>query len=427
MNRLAAATTALALGLTLTASSCGAPAAEMFPTASSLVPPNTRAENGYRHVLRTNVSTRLTGPEVTIVVREYLRGEVVKTRRELVRPVAGVENPVRIVMRSQRAHPRYTVRMVAPPLRPGNGVLLGFTTWRHHAVARLSNGCAYSARGIPACGAYLGQTYGSNTHPGEFEAVMERRLGIRRTYFTASQVESAFRIARRDLAEGRLPWMSFKLPSSWAEMSVGAGDAWARDLAERLGRLGGPVWVAFHHEPEGEGNMDDWRHMQERLAPIIRGQDNLAFTVVLTGWHQLYGDEQYSLDNIWPRGVKIDVAGFDVYNQLGVVKDGVENTEGTDLNASYFAKIAPWARAHDVAWGLAETGFTDRAAELDPHWIARTHGQLVAAGGVAFAYFNTTLHSAAPWHLSTPTKLAGWREAQVDTPLMPPLTGPAHG
>ena len=134
-------------------------------------------------------------------------------------------------------------------------------------------------------------------------------------------------------------------------MAAGAADAWACGLAKRFGRLDGPVWIAFHHEPETDGPIQDWRRMQEHLAPIVRSQDNLAFTVIVTGWHQFYGEEQYRLANIWPRGVKVDVAGFDIYNQLGVVKDGEDNTKGTDLDASYFSKIEPWARRHDVAWG----------------------------------------------------------------------------
>jgi hypothetical protein len=115
----------------------------------------------------------------------------------------------------------------------------------------------------------------------------------------------------------------------------------------------------------------------------------------------------------------VDVAGFDIYNQLGVVKDGETNTKGTDLALDYFAKIAPWARRQGVAWGLSETGFTHAAARVDPHWIRRTHRQLVNAGGVAFTYFNTTLNSIAPWDLSTPVKRAGWREAQSAAPLLP--------
>lgn len=250
---------------------------------------------------------------------------------------------------------------------------------------------------------------------------MGRRLGVRRTYFTGAQVDSGVRTAAADLAAGRLPWISFKLPHTWADMASGRGDAWARDLAGRLARLPGPVWVAFHHEPEGDGDIQAWRRMQERLAPLVRSTaPNVGFTVIMTGWHQFYGDDRYSLDAIWPRGVKVDVAGFDVYNQYGVVKNGVMNTRATNLPVSYFDPISAWAARHDVAWGIAETGFTHKAARVYPHWIDNTYEALQARGGVAFTYFNTTLNSIAPWELSTTPKVAAYREGAVGSPLLPP-------
>jgi len=381
--------------------------------------------------MRTNVSTKRSGRRVVIVVREHRDGRVVKTRRKAIRPTAGERNRLRLVMRSPRARPRYTVRMVTRPLGPGDGYLLSRVRWVHHELdqpasdpdstrQQLSNGCAYSSRGIPACGAYLGQTYGANQDPAEFERNLGRRLGVHRLFYRADQVASAVTMARQDLASGRLPWVSFKLPHSWGAMAAGQGDAWARDLAQRFAQLDGPVWLAFHHEPEYDGDIVEWRQMQERLGPIVRsGGTNLGFSVIVTGYHQFYGEEQFHLDNMWPRGIKVDVAGFDIYNQYGVVKDGEENTTGTDLDAWYFSKIRPWAEKEGVAWGLGETGYTDKAAERDPGWIRRTHRELEAAGGVAFAYFNTTLNSIAPWTLDTPAKIEAWRQAQVGTPLLP--------
>jgi hypothetical protein len=371
------------------------------------------------HVLRAAVTARRPAT-VRLVVRVFKRDRVVRTVRHSVRVAGdGRTTRTRMAIRTTRRSPKLTVRLVTPS-RLGDGFRLHRVRWYHRAArSRLSNGCRYGRRGLPACGAYLGQTYGSNTNPAALEDKYGRRLGIRRTFYRADQVSSALTTARGDLAHGRLPWVSFKLPTSWARVADGAADEWARGLTKRFGRLDGPVWLAFHHEPEGDGPIQDWRRMQEHLAPIVRRQDNLAFTVIVTGWHQFYGDDEYRLENIWPSGVVVDVAGFDIYNQLGVVKDGETNTKGTDLAPDYFAKIAPWARRQGVAWGLSETGFTHAAARVDPHWIRRTHRQLVNAGGVAFTYFNTTLHSIAPWDLSTPVKRAGWREAQHAAPLLP--------
>ncbi|MFS3128110.1 hypothetical protein ACLM5J_06870 [Nocardioides sp. Bht2] len=286
------------------------------------------------------------------------------------------------------------------------------------SAGTLTNGCKYTVRGLPNCGSYLGQAYGSNTEPSTVEAELGGRLGVRRTYYRADQVAGAVKTARADLAKGRLPWISFKFPHDWKKMASGAGDNWARDIATQLSALNGPVWVAFHHEPETDGNILDWRAAQERLAPIVRSTaSNVAYTVVLTGWHQFYGPSEYSLANMWPR-TKIDVAGFDIYNSLGVVKNG-KTMKATDMDKSYFAKIQPWAASKGVAWGLAETGFTDAAAKADPDWIRRTHQQLDARDGVAMAYFNTTLNSIAPWHLGTKIKKDGYRAAQQGTPRIP--------
>ena len=406
----------LVVALTLASSVASQPSANGTATGPEQT---AAAEARTVHVLRAAVTSRRPAT-VQLVVRVFKRDRVIRTVRHSVRVAGdGRATRARMAIRTDRRSPRMTVRLVTPN-RHGDGFRLHRLRWYHHAPQfRLSNGCRYGRRGLPACGAYLGQTYGSNTNPAALEDKYGRRLGIRRTFFRADQLSYALSTARGDLAHGRLPWVSFKLPTSWARVADGAADQWARRLTKRFGRLDGPVWLAFHHEPEGDGPIQDWRRMQEHLAPIVRRQDNLAFTVIVTGWHQFYGDDVYRLANIWPRRVVVDVAGFDIYNQLGVVKDGETNTKGTDLAPDYFAKIAPWARRHDVAWGLSETGFTHAAARVDPHWIRRTHRQLVNAGGVAFTYFNSTLNSIAPWDLSTPAKRAGWREAQDAAPLLP--------
>ncbi len=268
----------------------------------------------------------------------------------------------------------------------------------------------HDQRGIPRHGAYLGMAYGSNSDPSELERGLGTVNGIRRTYFTADQVAYAVREARADLAAGRIPWISFKLPYPWAEMAAGRGDAWARDLHQRLAELPGPVWVALHHEPEGDqARIADWRRTQERLAPIVRGDDvssgehdaehNIAYTVVLTGWNQIHGAPQYSLDNLWPRGVKIDVAGFDVYNLQGTEDRGETVTAETDLGREYFGAFRRWSRSTGVPWAVAETGYTDYAHRKDPDWIGRTFAELKAAGGIAMVYFNTELHAFGSWPL----------------------------
>jgi len=130
----------------------------------------------------------------------------------------------------------------------------------------------------------------------------------------------------------------------------------------------------------------------------------------------LHGD--YKLDNIMPKNTKIDIAGFDVYNELGVVKNGVLNTKGDDLPNAYFKPLSAWANAHGIPWGIAETGYTDYASERYPHWIQQTYASLRSYGGVAFTYFNTTLNAYGSWALSTSTKVADYEDAQAQSPML---------
>ncbi len=265
---------------------------------------------------------------------------------------------------------------------------------------RLTNGCAVSERGIPECGTYFGASLGANDDPAWLEAKAGRQLGVRRTFWRADQVAAAVRTAGADLDAGRLPWISFKLPHTWEDMAAGRGDAWARDLARRLAGLDGPVWVAFHHEPEHDGDMAKCTAIQQRLAPIVRGTaSNVGYSIILTGYHQVHGDtKRFGLDVIWP-DTTIDVVGFDIYNTHGV--PGAKRQTPTDFGETYFPPLAKWAASKGVAWGLAEVGYTSVTSSADPTWLLKTYRAMVDHGGVAMAYFSSSLNSVTNWELNT--------------------------
>jgi hypothetical protein len=287
------------------------------------------------------------------------------------------------------------------------------------AEGTLTNGCTHSARGIPTCGAYVGGAYGANSDVAPWESAMGKTLGVHRTYWGPGSVGSAVKSAAADAAKNRIPWMSFKTPHSWSEMAAGKGDAWARDLATRLKAVDGPVWVAIHHEPEGDGDMQTWKAMQARLAPIMRGTaPNLGYSIILMGYHQLHGDAKYSLSATWPN-TKIDVAGFDIYEKYGVQKSGQPmTTTWKDFVNAYFEPLQAWSKSTGVPWGLAETGYTDAAALKDSGWMSRTYGDMVAHGGIAFSYFNTNLNSQANWALGLTTKKNAFTAVNKSAPTI---------
>ena len=108
---------------------------------------------------------------------------------------------------------------------------------------------------------------------------------------------------------------------------------------------------------------------------------------------------------MWPKHTKIDLVGFDVYNRYGVRKDGVLSTEHTQFQSDYFAKFEKFAKKHDVAWGLAETGYTDRSATVEPWFVQHLYDAVSDKGGVAVAYFNSRYNSIASWRLKGPKGL----------------------
>lgn len=286
----------------------------------------------------------------------------------------------------------------------------------------LSDGCHLNARGVGKCDPLVGAAHGSNTDPSSLAKSLGQRLGVRRTYWNGAQVDKAVAVAKADVAAGRIPWISFKLPYSWADMASGKGDAWTKDLTAKLAQVDGPVWLAFHHEPEGDGVTADWKKMQERLGPIVRsGASNVAFTVVLTGWNQWYGSSEYRIENIWPN-TTVDIAGFDIYSFYGTWKNGKYRTGSPSLKTDYFDKIAAWAKTKNVAWGLAETGLTDAASKDNPHWLATTYRELKATDAIAMTYFDTLLNTDDSYNLSGGQKNIDFADALKLSPEFPMLT-----
>lgn len=383
---------------------------------------------GTSYVVRAWVHST-SGRKVALRVREISGGQPVQS--QTTRVSAGKNEWTRILARLtvQENDSALRLRLRSPKVRGGERFLVDDlrvtkkgtvppTGTTPDTAGKLTNGCDHNARGIPSCGTYVGAAHGSNTDPGSLEKDLGDQLGVRRTYFTGSNVSSAIRTATTDIAAGRVPWLSFKLPYSWTAMADGKGDVWATDLATRLAALKGPVWVAFHHEPEGDGDMQEWRRMQEHLAPLIRkNAPNVAYTVVMTGWNQFYGDKSYSLDKIWPRGVQIDVAGFDIYQQYGVTKNGKTTTKWTDFE-QYYKLISSWAKTVDVDWALGETGVTDAAAKARPDEIANSVRLMEQYGGIAYSYFNSGLNSVANWTLSTTAKKDGFAKALKAAPSL---------
>ncbi len=276
-----------------------------------------------------------------------------------------------------------------------------------------------SEQGVPSCGAFLGAAVGANSSPTGVESQLGGSMGLHRTYWQAGQVAKAVSTARSDLADNRIPWISFKPGYSWSDMAAGKGDAWAENLAEQLKALNGPVWLAIYHEPENDGDITQWTAMQEHLAPIFHSTaPNVAYSIILTGYNQVFGSNPaYKLGALWPGDENVDIIGIDPYNDYGVVKNGKTIKTWTELK-QFYDVVAPFAKAHHTHWAVAETGYTDAAAAKDPAWLTRGFTDLVSEGGIGFAYFDTSVNAYGSWPLNAP-KLSAFALALNNTLRLP--------
>jgi Cellulase (glycosyl hydrolase family 5) len=269
--------------------------------------------------------------------------------------------------------------------------------------------CVSDPMGIPAPGStYLGAAVGGTSDLATRESQLGRHVALHRTFYQAAQITNAVSMAKADLKAGRLPWISFKAPMSWADMAAGKGNDWATQLADALATVPGPVWLAIHHEPEGDGDMDLWTQMQREVAPIIHARtDNVAYSVIYSGWNT-YANDKDTVATKWPGDKHIDILAIDAYNAYGANRNGTVGTKVLDMS-TYFTKMAAFAKAHGTAWALGETGQTTIAAQEDPTWLDRSYHAMVELGGAGFSYFDSSRNSIADWTLDDPIKFNHYR------------------
>jgi hypothetical protein len=247
---------------------------------------------------------------------------------------------------------------------------------------------------------YVGAAVSGNSSPASMEASAGRVLGLHRTYWNYGNVAASIKSATADATAGRIPWLSYKLSVSWADAAAGKADAATQALAAQLATVPGPVWVAIHHEPEGDGNLSDWVALQKRLLPILAQAPNVRTSVIFTAWDTFdSGNPAYSLNALWP-GNMVDIMGVDAYNRYG---DATHANKGWQEMSHFYDEIAPAAKARGVNWAIAETGYTDAAAAKDPDWLTRAFDDMAnqkTLPGLGLCYFNSSANSVGSWPLN---------------------------
>lgn len=253
--------------------------------------------------------------------------------------------------------------------------------------------------------AYWGASIAGNGDPVRHESPTGKSLSVRRTFYTwddhaTAPNDSLFNTVRADHAANRLPFVSTKTPP-WQEVANGLHDARIDQLLLELDKGGKPVWLTFHHEPEGGGGVnapDDpggasaWRGMQTKVRERMNalGTKNIAFMPILMSWtwdtRSGRNPADWWVPNVW------DAYIVDSYN---------DSLTGDMISAPGWNNFVAWAEARNMPFGTGEWGNrgTDAQAaqEMQSFW---DWGFINNKDLIVHSYFDSGLNSpSGSWEL----------------------------
>jgi hypothetical protein len=259
-------------------------------------------------------------------------------------------------------------------------------------------GCGERFAGDPCAGLLY---YGASVEGGDPRPLEEQvgtGLGLFRSYMQASTPASKFASrAAADVAAGRVPLISTKVPGSWADVAAGKQDPWLLDRIEALDAVKGPVWLTLHHEPRGDGPPADWVAMQQHARTLIdQHADNIALVGILNGWDFLQKGGNPGAYN-HPVGTGVHIMGFDSYNPWSPTN--ADPWKSPEKTMSPATTITSWGYPTLVGeYGVREDPDNPGAAAA---WMAQVYDIAVDSGFVALSYFDSGANSPdGTWDLT---------------------------
>jgi hypothetical protein len=177
----------------------------------------------------------------------------------------------------------------------------------------------------------------------------------RRLFDQLSSFQDTIDLARSEINAGRYPILSFKVPNDcWSCAANGDYDTQLTNLRNALDALPGKVFVAIHHEPNGDGTATNFANMQRRVLSILRTPDNVDAGVIMNGFIFYQNNQGFTDAEIaqWlPTDVRAlaEVIAGDFY-QGGTVANPLVSAEPK------IRAFSSWATRHGVTrLGVGET------------------------------------------------------------------------
>jgi hypothetical protein len=182
--------------------------------------------------------------------------------------------------------------------------------------------------------------------------------------------------AQEACGDGMYPVISFKTGSySWSQVAAGNADVALRAMATKLAALPCDVFVAIHHEPDGDGTAADWSSMQVHALPLLGPDPGVKVGVIGNGWWWSATNQGLTDAEIaaWiPRSVITisDVIAGDTY----------QSTTTSEESAPKMKNMGAWARRVGGVKALGVGEFNGPTA------IGITHATAALAADPMFAW-----------------------------------------
>lgn len=187
-------------------------------------------------------------------------------------------------------------------------------------------------------------------------------VGARRLYGKLDDAQQALQLARSEIAAGRLPILSFKVPGDdWIGAAAGRYDGQLSTIVRALAAMPGRSVVAIHHEPTGDGTPAAYAAMQRHMLPIIAAPRNVDAAVVVNGFW--WSEQQQRLtDAEIAEWLPADVLKVTEIVAADTYQGGKPDNPGEDAGVK-IRDLSAWARRVGVMrLGIAEyNGLTAEA------------------------------------------------------------------
>jgi len=257
---------------------------------------------------------------------------------------------------------------------------------------------------------YVGESVGGGD-PSAREQRWGTTEGAYRSYFQWNQNAKIEARAARDLAAGRIPFISFHTGSlRWTQIADGSQDAVLRDLMARLAALKGPVWLTMDHEPYDDqatkGTATDFGNANKHLMSMIPANVALVPILQTAPFDPTVGGSQ-NIAAWYPAG-SYTFIGLDTYNHRYFYPAPGNKWRDPSTVLSVVDLVRQQLGKPDVPIAIAEFGVrTDPAAPgKAAQWLRDFVAQAKTMNIPAVCYFDSGLNvndHGTPWSLDDST------------------------